>query len=60
MAPEVMMMRDAAEPEFDSGRVLLGVSGVAICGSEISGYLGHNELWRPPLIMGQASFSSSF
>ncbi len=51
-APEVMMIRDAAEPELDPGWILLRVGGAAICGSEISGYLGHNELRRPPLIMG--------
>ena len=51
-APEVMTMRDAAEPELESGWVLLRVGGAAICGSEISGYLGHNELRHPPLVMG--------
>ncbi len=51
-APEVMTMRDAAKPELEPGWVLLRVGGAAICGSEISGYLGHNELRRPPLIMG--------
>jgi threonine dehydrogenase-like Zn-dependent dehydrogenase len=34
------------------GEVLLEVAAAGICGSELSGYLGHNSLRRPPLIMG--------
>ena len=51
-APEVMRIQEAAEPVLEPGWVLLRVGGAAICGSEISGYLGHNELRRPPLVMG--------
>jgi threonine dehydrogenase-like Zn-dependent dehydrogenase len=32
--------------------LLLEVAAVGICGSELSGYLGHNSLRVPPLIMG--------
>ncbi len=51
-APNVMAIREAREPELVPGWVLLQVGGAAICGSEIAGYLGHNELRHPPLIMG--------
>ncbi len=34
------------------GEVLLEVGAVGICGSELSGYLGHNKLRVPPLVMG--------
>jgi threonine dehydrogenase-like Zn-dependent dehydrogenase len=48
-APEVMTMRDAEKPALAPGWVVLRVGGTAICGSEISGYLGHND--------GRASFA---
>jgi threonine dehydrogenase-like Zn-dependent dehydrogenase len=32
--------------------VLISVGAVGICGSELSGFLGHNSLRVPPLIMG--------
>ncbi|MBW7462038.1 alcohol dehydrogenase catalytic domain-containing protein, partial [Paenibacillus sepulcri] len=32
--------------------VLIHVEAVGICGSEIEGYLGHNSLRVPPLVMG--------
>ncbi|PSR20211.1 MAG: galactitol-1-phosphate 5-dehydrogenase [Sulfobacillus acidophilus] len=51
-APDVMTMQEAPEPELQPGWVLLRVEGAAICGSDIAGYLGHNELRHPPLVMG--------
>jgi threonine dehydrogenase-like Zn-dependent dehydrogenase len=51
-APRQMAMRDEPEPQLLAGEVLLKVAYAGICGSELSGYLGHNSLRVPPLIMG--------
>lgn len=50
--PNVMTMQEAPKPSLSPGWVLLRVQASGICGSEISGYLGHNELRVPPLVMG--------
>ncbi|SDI00043.1 zinc-dependent alcohol dehydrogenase [Alteribacillus bidgolensis] len=39
-------------PEPGEKEVLIKVDVVGICGSEIEGFLGHNSLRVPPLIMG--------
>lgn len=51
-APETMTILEVREPQPQSGWVVLKVDSVGICGSELSGYLGHNELRKPPLVMG--------
>lgn len=50
--PSELNMRSVPIPEPAEGEVLIQVSRVGICGSELSGYLGHNSLRFPPLIMG--------
>jgi threonine dehydrogenase-like Zn-dependent dehydrogenase len=47
-----MKIDDVPKPKPREGWVLLRVSQTGICGSEVSAYLGLNELRRPPLIMG--------
>ncbi|RKN65479.1 zinc-binding dehydrogenase [Paenibacillus ginsengarvi] len=49
---EKMEMRELADPVCKPGEVLIRVDAVGICGSEIEGYLGHNSLRVPPLVMG--------
>lgn len=51
-APREMHMRTQAAPAPAAGEVLLKVAYAGICGSELSGYLGHNALRVPPLVMG--------
>lgn len=51
-APRVMNMRDQPRPAAGAGELLIKVDHVGICGSELSGYLGHNALRVPPLVMG--------
>lgn len=51
-APRAMVMREQAEPSAQPGEVILKVAFAGICGSELSGYLGHNALRVPPLVMG--------
>ncbi len=50
--PGQMEMRQTPLPVPAKDEVLLGVAAVGICGSELSGYLGHNSLRTPPLVMG--------
>jgi threonine dehydrogenase-like Zn-dependent dehydrogenase len=51
-APRAMVMREQAAPEPKPGEALIKVHFAGICGSELSGYLGHNALRVPPLVMG--------
>ena len=50
--PRQFEMTELSEPELRPDEVLVKVAYVGICGSELSGYLGHNALRVPPLIMG--------
>ena len=51
-APRKMEMQTQPNPEVKPGEVLIKVAYAGICGSELSGYLAHNALRIPPLIMG--------
>jgi threonine dehydrogenase-like Zn-dependent dehydrogenase len=51
-APRVLVEKEQAMPVPAAGEVLIRVAYAGICGSELSGYLGHNALRTPPLIMG--------
>jgi len=52
-APEKMEYTESmAKPVPLEDEVLIRVEAVGICGSEIEGYLGHNSLRVPPLVMG--------
>ncbi|MDF2962926.1 MAG: alcohol dehydrogenase [Paenibacillus sp.] len=50
--PEWMEIQEGAEPGITDSEVLVKVDAVGICGSELEGYLGHNSLRIPPLVMG--------
>ncbi len=51
-AARAMRLREEREPTAAADEVLIKVRHAGICGSELSGYLGHNALRVPPLIMG--------
>src|SRR5215203_4167790 len=51
-APREMVIREYPLPELQPNEALLKIAYAGICGSELSGYLGHNALRVPPLIMG--------
>lgn len=51
-APRKMEMREWPEPQPLPDEVVIDVAYVGICGSELGGYLGHNALRVPPLVMG--------
>lgn len=50
--PERMEWRDVPDPVCEPNEAIIEVETVGICGSEIEGYLGHNSLRIPPLVMG--------
>jgi threonine dehydrogenase-like Zn-dependent dehydrogenase len=50
--PRLFVMREQEKPRAASAEVVLRVAFAGICGSELSGYLGHNALRIPPLVMG--------
>jgi 2-desacetyl-2-hydroxyethyl bacteriochlorophyllide A dehydrogenase len=47
-----MRMKEMPEPVVGPGWVLLRVAFTGICGSELSAYVGQNELRKPPSVMG--------
>ena len=51
-AARTMRMREEPAPQLADDEILVKVAHVGICGSELGGYLGHNALRVPPLIMG--------
>jgi threonine dehydrogenase-like Zn-dependent dehydrogenase len=51
-APSKMVLHKQPLPIPQPGEVLVRVAYAGICGSELSGYLGHNALRVPPLVMG--------
>jgi len=51
-APRRMNLREWEEPTPGDDEVIVDVAFAGICGSELGGYLGHNALRVPPLIMG--------
>jgi threonine dehydrogenase-like Zn-dependent dehydrogenase len=50
--PRTMNLRETPRPTPAPDEVLIAVAYSGICGSELGGYLGHNLLRKPPLIMG--------
>jgi len=52
LGPERMEIVDSPKPVPEAGEVLIKVAFSGICGSELSGYMGHNALRKPPMIFG--------
>ncbi|WP_139993419.1 zinc-dependent alcohol dehydrogenase [Paenibacillus paridis] len=50
--PRTLNLREVDLQELKPDEVLIRVERVGICGSELGGYMGHNSLRKPPLIMG--------
>jgi 2-desacetyl-2-hydroxyethyl bacteriochlorophyllide A dehydrogenase len=50
--PRTMTIQEVNKPTPSEKEILIRVEKAGICGSELSGYLGHNSLRKPPLIMG--------
>ena len=51
-APERVELRELPRPEPGPGEALLRVSLCGVCGSDLHGFLGHNDRRRPGLVFG--------
>jgi threonine dehydrogenase-like Zn-dependent dehydrogenase len=51
-APKKVEVQDLPRPVPGPDEVLVSVETAGICGSDISGFLGHSERRRPPLVLG--------
>jgi threonine dehydrogenase-like Zn-dependent dehydrogenase len=50
--PEKMEIIQLPIPQPKADEVLIQIRHVGICGSDLEGYMGHNSLRKPPLLMG--------
>lgn len=51
-APGHVEMEDRARPNALAGEEEIAIQGAGVCGSDISGFLGHSALRRPPMVLG--------
>jgi threonine dehydrogenase-like Zn-dependent dehydrogenase len=51
-APHQVEIRDVARPQSAEGESEIAVMAAGICGSDISGFLGHSRRRIPPLVLG--------
>jgi threonine dehydrogenase-like Zn-dependent dehydrogenase len=51
-APHVVEMQDRPFPEPLAGESVIAIEAAGICGSDISGFLGHSRRRIPPLVLG--------
>jgi 2-desacetyl-2-hydroxyethyl bacteriochlorophyllide A dehydrogenase len=55
-APGRVEMEERPRPMTRTGEEEISVEVAGICGSDISGFLGHSTLRRPPLVLGHELF----
>jgi 2-desacetyl-2-hydroxyethyl bacteriochlorophyllide A dehydrogenase len=51
-APGKVEMEQRPRPEAQAGEEEIAIEVAGVCGSDISGFLGHSALRRPPLVLG--------
>ena len=51
-APKQVEYRDFDDPSPTNGELLVKISNVGICGSDMHAYLGHDDRRPAPLILG--------
>src|SRR5436305_6824431 len=51
-APRELTLRDTPEPNARPDQAVVKVIGTGICGSDMSGFLGHSPRRQPPLVLG--------
>jgi threonine dehydrogenase-like Zn-dependent dehydrogenase len=51
-APEKVELREVPQPKALAGQALLKITSTGICGSDITGFLGHSARRKPPLVLG--------
>jgi len=52
IAPEKVELDDRPRPEPASGEIEIAIEIAGVCGSDISGFLGHSARRKPPLVLG--------
>jgi 2-desacetyl-2-hydroxyethyl bacteriochlorophyllide A dehydrogenase len=51
-APGKVEMEDRPKPSPQNGEAEIAIEVAGICGSDISGFLGHSAVRKPPLVLG--------
>lgn len=51
-APRLMELRDVERPVPGNGEAEIAIEAAGICGSDMSGFLGHSRRRVPPLVLG--------
>src|ERR1700733_4050586 len=51
-APETLELQDVPRPDAQAGEAEVLVEFAGICGSDMSGFLGHSARRKPPLVLG--------
>jgi len=51
-APKKMLVEDRPRPALQENEVEIAVDAAGICGSDVSGFLGHSRRRIPPLVLG--------
>lgn len=51
-APGKVELEQLPRPEPQTGEEEIAIEVAGVCGSDISGFLGHSALRRPPLVLG--------
>jgi threonine dehydrogenase-like Zn-dependent dehydrogenase len=51
-APKMLQIEERPRPVPQAGEMEIAIEGAGVCGSDISGYLGHSPRRRPPLVLG--------
>lgn len=56
-APEKVEIREVPKPQAGAGQALLKMTTSGICGSDITGFLGHSARRKPPLVLGHEAIA---
>jgi threonine dehydrogenase-like Zn-dependent dehydrogenase len=51
-APKVLQLEERPRPAPEAGEMEIAIEVAGICGSDVSGFLGHSARRRPPLVLG--------
>jgi threonine dehydrogenase-like Zn-dependent dehydrogenase len=51
-APEKVQLEEKPRPQLQTGEIEVAINLAGVCGSDISGFLGHSARRKPPLVLG--------
>ncbi len=52
LGPEKVVLEDRPRPQVGNGEIEIAIEYAGVCGSDISGFLGHSTRRKPPLVLG--------